>query len=188
MKESAAGNSFVQHAHGPITGLRQQPPGELVGPSGVGVHGRLRTIRDRLAQGDDRPVCLDATTSTPASQNRASVVELTGITALAVKSPGGEMKEVCRPSKCQVAGPVFPGTKMLTARSLRSGTLRSTGSLTTSAPGGMVMDGAPPKVNVLSDPGTIDAAVARSAICAAPITRPPAPKVDSRTRTRGLRR
>src|SRR6266566_6912146 len=118
------------------------------------------------------PVCVDATTSTPASQNRASVVELNGITALAVKSPVGEMNEVCRPTKCQVAGPVFPGTKMLTAKSLRSGTLSSTGSLTTSAPGGMVMDGVPPKVNFLSDPGTVDADVACRPICAAPITKP----------------
>ncbi len=39
VKQPVAGQSFVQHAHGPMTGLRQQPPGELVGPSGVGVHG-----------------------------------------------------------------------------------------------------------------------------------------------------
>ena len=43
---------------------------------------------------------------------------------------------------------------------------------------------ATPKVNVLSDPGIIDA-VAPRAICAAPITKLPAPKVDSRTRTQG---
>src|SRR5262245_50912038 len=115
------------------------------------------------------PVFLKATTSTPASQNLASVVELTGIAALPVKSPGGEMKEVCRPSKCHVAGPVSPGTNRLTARSLWSGTVSSTGSLTTSAPGGIVTDGLPPKVKVRSDSGSIDA-VAPSAICAAPIT------------------
>src|SRR6478609_8829605 len=103
------------------------------------------------------PACSDAVTSTPDSQNRACVVELTGITAVAVKSPGGEMKEVCCPRKCHVAGPVFSGTKMLTARLPRSGTSSSTASLTTSAPGGMVMDAAPPKVNVLSDPGTVEA-------------------------------
>src|SRR5438093_2475901 len=105
------------------------------------------------------PVCSDATTSTPASQNRAvggGVIEMSGITALAVKFPGVEMNRVSRPSKCQVAGPVFPGTKILIARSLRSGTLSSTGSLTTRAPGGMVMDGAPPNVNVLSVPVMID--------------------------------
>ena len=65
---------------------------------------------------------------------------------------------------------------MLTARSLSSGTLRSTGSLTTNAPAGMVTDRAPPKVNVLSDPGTVAAAVQSKAICADPTARPPAPK------------
>ena len=68
------------------------------------------------------------------------------------------MNEVCRPSKCQIAGPVFPGTKIQTAKSLNSGTVSSMGLLTTNAPGGMVRDGVPPKVNVLSDAGTIDAA------------------------------
>src|SRR5215468_10840795 len=124
------------------------------------------------------PVCFDARISTPASQNRACVVEFTGKTALPEKSPGIEMKEVCRPSKCQLAGPVFPGTNMLTATSLWLGTSSSTGSLTTKAPGGMVTPGLPPKVNVLLDPGTIDA-VEPSAMCAAPTTRALDPNVDS---------
>jgi len=36
------------------------------------------------------PMCLDDITSTPANQNHASRVDSTGMTLLAVKSPGGE--------------------------------------------------------------------------------------------------
>src|SRR5712691_7578809 len=109
------------------------------------------------------PVCPDAITSTPASQNHAGgvgVVASAGMTTLAVKSPGVERYMVCRASKCQVAGPVFPGTKMLTAKSPSAGTSNSTGSLNTGAPGGMVMEGLPPKASDRSDPGTIAAPAA----------------------------
>ena len=37
VKESVADDSFVQHAHRMIAGLRQQPLGELVCPSSIGV-------------------------------------------------------------------------------------------------------------------------------------------------------
>jgi hypothetical protein len=51
------------------------------------------------------------------------------------------------------------------------------------APAGMVMDAVPPKVSLRSEPGTIDAPASRRAMWAEPMTRLPAPKVDSRTRT-----
>ena len=74
------------------------------------------------------------------------------------------MYEVCCAWKCQVAGPVFSGTKMLIARSLSAGTSRSTGSLSIGAPGGMVTDGSRLKVNVRSDPGTMASPASRRAM------------------------
>src|SRR5262249_8106834 len=129
------------------------------------------------------PVCFEAITSTPDSQNQATGDATNGMTSLAVKSPAGETYEVWRDSKCQVAGPGGPGTKMLTPRGRGGGASRATGSLTTSAPGGMVMEGLPPKVRVRSDPATIAAPLPCRAMWAAPIVRALAPKVDRRTRT-----
>src|SRR5262245_4279203 len=110
------------------------------------------------------PVCYEAVTASLANQNQDCVVVETGMTALAVKSPGGEIYEVCRAWTCHVAGPVALGTKILTARSLSAGTSRSTESLRISAPGGMVIDGLPLNVRIRSDPATIAAPEPRSAM------------------------
>ena len=48
--------------------------------------------------------------------------------------------------------------------------MRSAGSLTIGAPGGMVADGLPLKVSARSEPGTIALPSPASATCAAPIT------------------
>ncbi len=53
----------------------------------------------------------------------------------------------------------WAGTKRLTARLANGGSLRSTGSLTARAPGGMVMEGRPPKVSVRGG-GGVDVAAA----------------------------
>ena len=138
--------------------LRQAPPScdFPAEPSGarrggrppvVGVRGRRRAVRDGVAEGDDDSGLVEAVTSTPTSQNHACVVVPTGMSGLAVKSPGGETYDVCNPSKCHVAGPVAAaGTKRLTARSPSAGTSSPTGSLSTTPLGGMVMDGFPLKV------------------------------------------
>jgi hypothetical protein len=84
---------------------------------------------------------LDAITSTPASQYHACVVKATGIKSLPVKFPGGEMYDVCKAAKFHVAGPVLAGRNKLTAKSASGGTSRSTESLSTTAPGGIAIEG-----------------------------------------------
>src|SRR6185312_5851176 len=60
------------------------------------------------------------------------------------------------------------GTNRLTARSANAGTFRLAGSLTASAPGGIVTEARPPNVNVLAESGLISPPPALSAIFAAP--------------------
>src|SRR5690349_12246177 len=58
---------------------------------------------------------------------------------------------------------------MLTAKSLRVGTSRFTGSLGTAASGAMVTLDLPPKASAQSEPGPVAAPLLRSATWAAPI-------------------
>jgi len=84
------------------------------------------------------PVCMPATTSTPANTYRDFDVAAIGRFTAAVASPGDETKLVCMPNWCQVNGPVAAGKYRLIARSAKGGTLSSTASLSASAPAGIV--------------------------------------------------
>ena len=53
-----------------------------------------------------------------------------------------------------MTSPVAPATCTLTARLVRAGTVTGNGSLSTSAPLGMVTEAAPPKVTSWLEPGT----------------------------------
>jgi hypothetical protein len=184
MKNPAAGNSFIEYSQAMIAGLIYDAVGELVWPSFVCILVELVPSMIESPKATIAPACLEARTSTPASQYHAGnpdAAASTGMTVFAVKSPEAEMYTLWRVSKCQVAGAVFPGTKMLTARSPRAGTSKSTASLTTSAPAGIVIDGLPPKVSLRSEPGTLAAPAAWRAMRAAPMTRPLAPKVENQS-------
>src|SRR5512142_195134 len=86
----------------------------------------------------------------------------------ATKLPSPERYVVSLASLCQVEAAATSGTKKLTATLESGASLRSTGSLTTGAPGGMVTEGAPPKVSALSVPGTMAPSAAPMARCTAP--------------------
>src|SRR5262249_53512872 len=67
----------------------------------------------------------------------------------------------------------------------KGGTARSTGSLTTGAPGGITIDACPPKVSGLPEPVTRAEPLSLSAMCAAPTLRGQGPySFERTTRTR----
>jgi hypothetical protein len=73
---------------------------------------------------------------------------------------------------CTVIGAsdVSPGRNRSIARSLKAGTVRSTGSLTQIAPADIMIEPRPPKVSGRAESGTIAESFARSATCPPPIT------------------
>src|SRR4051794_12994953 len=112
-----------------------------------------------------------ASTSTPDSQYQDCEVTASVNSAAPVKSPGAEIQLVCRPREWTLAGPVSAGTYTLTASSPSGAMSRATGSLSISAPGGIVTDPLPLNMRVRSEPGAIAESLLRSPACAAPITR-----------------
>ena len=155
MKDPATGDPFVQYCPSSDSRAATSAAGRA-GPSSGCWRPLWTANRPRSSRRTPQSPRSGWTPSPPRRQPEPGERRrrrITGIAALAVKSPAGEMYMVCRASKCQLAGPVFPGTKILTARLLSGGTSRSSGSLSTGAPGGMVMDGWPPKVSVRSDTG-----------------------------------
>src|SRR5262245_6115539 len=94
----------------------------------------------------------------PDSQNHDGTTVAVGRAAAALKSPGCDTKVLWLEIACHVVGPVASGTNTLTARFARLGTSSSTGSLTTSAPGGILTDVCPAKDRTRSLAGKIAAA------------------------------
>src|SRR4051812_17379312 len=88
-----------------------------------------------------------------------------------VLSPAIETQAVCTPSGCTTDGPVQRDTNRLIDRLSSGETARSIGSEMAGAPGGTVIEVAPPKVNGLLLAGSIDpGALPGRAMVAAPIT------------------
>ncbi len=80
-QDAVAGDAFVQHGHRNLR--RRKTPRKFIGPAVVRVHGRARSVGDRVAEGDDgrcrrRRIHFDAREEEPcARRRRASEVSLT---------------------------------------------------------------------------------------------------------------
>ena len=124
-------------------------------------------------------------TSTSARNQRVSSFFAAGRSGAAVASPGTPTYAVCSAAPWTVAAGTLCGRYRLTASGCSAGTARSTGSLSTLAPGAIVVPGRPPKVSCRSLEGAMRAPPVDSATRAVPMASGAVPyRFDRRTRTR----
>jgi hypothetical protein len=114
--------------------------------SGRWLRGAVRAVGDAVAEGYDGGAVGGGLTSTPLRKGQEKIslgaVEGLGADDVAGRGVAGLVGEPWM----ERLGMGCAGRKRLMARSEKGGTLRATGSLTTSAPGGMMTEVRPPKV------------------------------------------